>query len=374
MEEYLKSIEQFVNLGQTPSDTDFFEFSLVPLDVFHDGMGVPHSYTKRALSVKQYLTQEKTVFLHEIADILQPKRIEKQQKVFMSDLFTYPIRFDAVRENTVSSDVYIQKGDILVGYLSDVLLVDREPTEQISVHPGFKVIRPQSEISEYLYLYLKSDTALCLLRALSRTPDLSIISNSNLANLPIILPPREIEQYRKVFNLIAYGGNSISDYIEISAALSGEWNSLESILSNELSRNLISLKNQNIRELISSDINEVKRCFQAKAYKATIVLIGSILETYLTDWLGEIHNKDYFRYRYRLEDGRVADLKDIIDAIGDIKYPDWLQECENAHEIRNMRNSIHSTYLLNRQLVLNEDTCKRMIDYLEEIVHTRLGR
>ena len=65
-------------------------------------------------------------------------------------------------------------------------------------------------------------------------------------------------------------------------------------------------------------------------YSATIV-IGSVLEAFLIDWLTEIDKKDYFKEPYLLpeKNNKRADLKDYIDIIQK-KRPDWTDGAKKA--------------------------------------------
>lgn len=373
--EYLNCIESWVNSAITPLDTLYYEFSSIAYDELNFDSLFPQQYSKKSLAINRCIVNEKTTKLSEIAEILIPRRVEKQQKTIFWRDCQYPFKSELIKETDKSSNVLVQKGDIIVSPRSEFYLFDSEIEENLYVSHMYKIIRPMSGFSEYLYLYFNSETAKTIIESISSACTMQYyLTKSKLCSFPVILPEKHLDDYRKAFQLIVYGGNSVSDYLDVSSLLDKGLNSLEAIFSNEISENLLKIKNENIKNVIEADLAEVNSCFKVKAYKATVVLIGSILETYLTDWLGEIHKKDYFKYRYRLPDGRFADLKDIIDEIGGLKYPDWMQERENAHEIRNMRNSIHSSYLLKRELVLDEAICKKMIEYLNEIIEARLSR
>lgn len=373
--DYISCIENWVNNANTPTDTDFYDFSSVGYEELSLDALLSCAFSKKLLAVERNFSKGNVVELSVLAEILWSKPVEKQQKTISWKDCQYPFKTELIKEKTKSSNVFVQKGDIIVSPRSEVYLFDSAVEEKFYVSSMYKIIRPKPGFSEYLYLYLKSDTAKTIIE-MNSSPCLpqGRMSISQLRSFPVILPEKNLDEYKKAFQLIVYGGNSVSDYLDVSSLLDSGLNSLEAIFSSEISESLLKIKNKNIKNLIEADLEEVNSCFRVKAYKATVVLVGSILETYLTDWLGEIHKKDYFKYRYKLPDGRFADLKDIIDAIGDLKYPDWMQECENAHEIRNMRNTIHSSYLLKRELVLDETVCKKMIDYLKEIVEARLNR
>ena len=76
----------------------------------------------------------------------------------------------------------------------------------------------------------------------------------------------------------------------------------------------------NARQIILRDLTELRLCIKSRAYKAAIIMAGSILEAFLIDWLCEIDGKDYFSEDYIVIDKkynhpRRADLKDYINEI-----------------------------------------------------------
>lgn len=132
-------------------------------------------------------------------------------------------------------------------------------------------------------------------------------------------------------------------------------------------------------QCIIEDVNELNACYKAKAYKATLILAGSILEAFLIDWISEIHKKDYFKYSFIKElkddNGRVYVLKNAlaayIEEIKDINKPDWMDEAYKANEIREKRNLVHARCCLKDDVKINGETCKMVIDYLKDIINTR---
>ena len=131
------------------------------------------------------------------------------------------------------------------------------------------------------------------------------------------------------------------------------------------------------------DTKELDACFSAKAYKATLILAGSILEAFLLDWLSEIDGKNYFEQDYMQivedRDGtRRWEKKEClcvyIDRIKEIERPEWMEESSHAHYIREKRNSVHAKICLKEDIEINEETCKTVIMYLNEIVNTRLDK
>ncbi len=132
---------------------------------------------------------------------------------------------------------------------------------------------------------------------------------------------------------------------------------------------------KNAKDIILRDMQELKQCFTAGAYKASIILAGSILEAFLIDWLSEINGKNYFEVdyvifdKYRNQDRR-ADLKDYIDAIEELKKPSWFDAAKKATEIRKKRNLVHAKlYIDNKDI--SKETCNEVISYLEYVINTR---
>ena len=129
-----------------------------------------------------------------------------------------------------------------------------------------------------------------------------------------------------------------------------------------------------LQEMLRDDWKELNDCFRVGAYKATLILAGSILEAVLIDWLSEIKGHDYFAEDYMVTDrnGRQkrADLIDYINKIKYIERPHWVGEATKAHEIRKKRNLVHAKLGINSDEI-NEETCRMVINYLRDVIKTR---
>ena len=94
-----------------------------------------------------------------------------------------------------------------------------------------------------------------------------------------------------------------------------------------------------------------------------MILAGSVLEALLIDWLSEIKKVNFFKHDYMvfIKDretnqykrdkagnciSKKADLRDYIDAIEEIKKPDWMEEASRAQHIREKRNLVHAKLCL----------------------------
>lgn len=85
-----------------------------------------------------------------------------------------------------------------------------------------------------------------------------------------------------------------------------------------------------IQKLLSDDAKELISCLEVGAYKACMILCGSILETILLDWLPELENTNYFVD----DDNMQINLYGVIRRLKEIYNPSWNSEANAAHDIR----------------------------------------
>lgn len=129
-------------------------------------------------------------------------------------------------------------------------------------------------------------------------------------------------------------------------------------------------------DIVLKDLEEVRICQKYGAYKAAIILAGSILEAFLIDWISEINGVNYFDEDLWIDDKfdkhkrKRADLIDYIDIIKDLRKPDWIEAAKKATTIRKKRNLVHAKlYIENKDI--SEETCNMVINYLEYVINTR---
>lgn len=135
-----------------------------------------------------------------------------------------------------------------------------------------------------------------------------------------------------------------------------------------------------LKQMLKEDIDELEKCFDAGAYKATLILAGSILEAFLIDWLSEKDGIDYFTTpymvtktnrrgeEYQKEDDRLVTY---IKAIKELEMPTWMEPSEKADNIRNQRNLVHVKLCLKDNVQINKETCATVIHDLKDIISTR---
>jgi hypothetical protein len=135
--------------------------------------------------------------------------------------------------------------------------------------------------------------------------------------------------------------------------------------------------NKNAKESIEKYLAEIKNDIDAGSFYSATILMGSVLEAFLIDWLCEIDGKDYFSEDYTVIDKRYnhprrADLKDYIDEI-QRKRPDWISGAKKATEIRKKRNLVHARLYI-AEGEISQDICYEMLQNLEAIINNRWNK
>lgn len=238
-------------------------------------------------------------------------------------------------------------------------------------------------------MYLNSKTAQRIISAYNvPLGDYSSTSlGGMLEDFPVIIPKEDDSVYKDRFLQIS----SPDKRFYVPKAEIGKPETIEQVLTQELMERIKLNSDNLIKKQIEEDVSELDICYSNKAYKSTLILAGSIMEALLIDWLSEIRGIDYFnvtllKRQYdkenkcyaKDEDGNYiymdrtrADLADYIDEIRDIKRPEWMEEAEEAHKIRDKRNLVHAKLCLRKNAEINDDTCKEVIEYLKNIIESR---
>ena len=397
---YLKKIEEWIDSSNDIKDDEFSKFNTVGNECFEDDFS-PRRYSKNVYRIKAALEKEQTVSLSDVAEIIWPRPDHDRSKRAMhliSSEWKYPIDYTKLRENVLTSTP-VQKDDILFANFDRMYLVDKEPDQELHISPNFYIIRPKGISPQYLFMYLQSETARIIMQSLTMRGVLHRIKRADMLRIPVVMPSLSDEEYMKTFCLRYYKPKDIADYSYSTQHLLAYYymykglqiqsdkgrvktDSLEDILEEEWTQNIRVCKTEVMKEFLDSDIRELNTCFRGKAYKATLILAGSILEAVLIDWLSEIKGIDYFNAPYiirrerRDNDGNItyyekeAVLADYIDEIKELARPRWMKS-EEAHVIRKKRNLVHAKLCMRDTNEINEETCREVIQYLKEVIETR---
>lgn len=288
----------------------------------------------------------------------------------------------------------IREGDILFNFFA-INVPERKFKIDLSIAASDKsrakfkyFLRPKELSSFYVFEYLKSDFLKEYILDYSKTEkkDVFEIFEEHKDD------DDKAEYYRRMF-LNLYIHDNDSDWTEIDIKKlpiivnrkadteyfkkKYEWEKQEKMaLQRRLEKKSHSnFYNEDAKDIILRDMNELRSCFTSGTYKAAIILAGSILEAFLIDWLSEIHDKDFFNEDFMVFDKyrnkyRRADLKDYISSIAELKKPNWFDAASKATEIRKKRNLVHAKLYIN-DADISRETCTEVINYLEYVINTR---
>lgn len=375
--EYCNLINSWINSDiKAPNDTDCYEFNLVERFSFRADRPFAYCYTKQVRRIYDLLKHEHTVKLNELADIIIPKSVESLAgNTLFPDCLTYPLDKKRLQKGA-NTDVAVKKGDIILCRYDNMMYLVNEDLKEVYINKYMRIIRPHPQVlPEYLFVYLNSDTSKTIIESLSTGAFIKHLSTEDLSTMPVIKPPKNTDDYKEIFRLmfVSDDKNSVSELTELIAKLKAKSGTLEGVLLSEQIKKLKLIRNPQVRSIIFEDLKELKTCYNNHAYKATLILAGSILEAFVIDWLSELHGKDYFYENYVIasKPNKRAELVDYINAIADIKKPDWMEEASKAHIIRKQRNKVHAKLCMKTGQDINDETCKMVIDYLIEIISTR---
>lgn len=381
-ENYLDMLEKWVNNNTKPSDTKCCEFNEINYSDLEENNLSPKRYLKDYFTIKELLNKEQTVKLEDVADIICPRPVDDRKttgKFLISRNFKYPLDYSELLERP-ATNLTLEKGDILVKPIQGVqfYLIDEEPNEPLYVNMNWFVLKAKKDVSpEYLYLYLNSETSKKLMECLSVGVSLTRLPMSKIKEIPVILPQNDNNYYKTLFKMQNYSNANIQEVKKfIANSTITEVNKVEDILDKELINKVKDFCYEEVAKILEEDLNEINLCYKAKAYKATLILCGSVLEAFLLDWLNELQpDENWFdKTTYINKEGKecIAGLDYYINKIAKISTPPWMKQMkENAFTIKNKRNLVHAKLCLKDDVQINEETCKNVITFLKEIIRQR---
>lgn len=392
---YIALIEKWIKNDEMPAgEKHSYEFNLIKYSEFDNSKPYPRFYRKSNNEIRELLRTAQIVPLKELADVVWATAVNggndvtRVKSLDPNKAPAYPYIPELQCIDHFISTQKLHKGDIVeLGH--QFFLVDKESDFDLYAPMGTKVIRARSVCPEYLYLYLNSRTARRITNTY-RVPlgDYSSTSlGGSLEEFPVIVPEKEEQFYKEEFHKISAPDKRFYVIPEEESDVE----TLEQALAVELMEKIKLNSETLVKKQIEEDVNELNICFSNRAYKSTLILAGSIMEALLIDWLSEIRGINYFEETLRKRkydkinkcyetdkngcyiymDKTRADLADYIDEIRDIKRPEWMEEAEEAHKIRDKRNLVHAKLCLKKSAEINEETCNEVITYLKKIIESR---
>ncbi len=386
--EYIGKLEAWLS-GKTVNCKNA-EFKKVSNSDTEEGLFYPGYFTDRAITVRKLLETEKTEKLSNLADILVPAALkeEKMGKCLSYKDLQYPLDCDSVELRPITT-VKLEKGDVIIPSMNfeyNKPYLFQGASEDIYASRNMFVVRNSKILPEYLCLYLSSETARCVFETRSVGTMFVRLTRKTIDNFPVIMPKQDDSNYIIEFDTLMSWDKRVysSDPKGRLLKYFTLWDkgeevqkveNIEDILNIEVANNIKVHNEEVLRAFLTDDLRELNTCYKNKAYKATLILAGSILEAVLIDWLSEIKHIDYFEEDYIVKDkktgkDRKAELFDYINEIKYIERPHWMEEASKAHEIRKKRNLVHAKLCIKSDEI-NENVCKEVIGYLKDVLKTR---
>ena len=387
---YLNGLESWINDDNMPEDdvNGEYEYNSVATSEIIENKINPEYYSKKAVKVRTLLHNEEVYKLGDLVDIIMPGAIKEQAgKIVKLGNLKYPFDIAELSEQQITN-VTLQKNDILFPMTGNEkpFLVPDDIKETIYVGEHIFVLRCRDIQPAYLFLYLNSEVCQTIIDFKKMGTIIPRVTRKSVEEIPVIKPLKDKQEYKlEAYILTHIGERSYNANSDNMGEILSCWNALnkkkrieriEDVLEIELLEKIKVYSTNQIQKLLHDDWTELNKCFGVGAYKATLILAGSILEALLIDWISELDGQDYFAEDYMVIRGKKqkrADLYDYIKEIKSIKESkgsNWNNEESKANEIREKRNLVHAKLGINSDEI-NEKTCRIIIDDLRYIIKSR---
>ncbi|MBR3564139.1 MAG: hypothetical protein IKN92_05050 [Clostridia bacterium] len=376
--QYLNKLDTWRKTSEKPDDVKYEQtFHLIPPSEFNPEVVYTKYYLDYNTETRKVLKDEQIVLLSEVADVIPScfDSTAERKEVRALDgnrmpRYPYIPELDTIKY--LQTSVKLQKGDI-VEHNDRFFLVDKEADFDVYAPAATNVIRAKGGFSpEYLYLFLTSKIA-WRLRSVLTIPsgDHSRASSRRLNEFPIVVPKEDSSVYVDRFTKIAAPDEKVYQKFVVPDSK----DTVSDILQAEIIESIRFNNESLLRSHVENDMKELNRCYEVKAYKSAIMLAGSMLETFLIDWISEIDGVNYFeedKIVTKKDDSQGrADLVDYIYYLYDYYRPEWNDASKKAHSIRNKRNLVHPKLYLKRSEEITDELCSEIIDNLKEIIESR---
>ena len=221
-----------------------------------------------------------------------PRSIKDEMgKIVGAKDFKYPLNYDNIRIGWIT-DTELKIGDIVFkgGILEKSYMLIEQPSEKIYAGASDYVVRTNNlDMSAYIIMFFTTDVGK---EVLGKTSTENKMSFEKFRRLTIIEPEKTIKfNYFSTYEKLNTVPDDMSDYNMgfFAAPKLTTVANIEDVLNIELIEKLKIYKIDLLHKFLIKDFAELNTCYRSKAYKATMILCGSILEAVLLDWLSEIH-------------------------------------------------------------------------------------
>lgn len=387
------------------SEEHKYEFNEINAEEFVPTRAYARYYRKENDDIRKLLTKTFVVPLKDVADVVdslwgcdpQAKQFTPARVIQASTIPEYPFDYEKhtvkwpFSKKMLMEKERLHKNDIILYKKASLecFLLNTEP--QNDLYCIGTIIRAKKVTPEYLFLYLRSATAKRLWEELNISVGYGSASLGGVQqhpfDIPVVLPQKPDDYYIEKFQ--EFSTPNEHHYLKQSTIPPV---TMEDVLNRETINDICSHNSSLIRKQVLEDIEELNICFSNKAYKATLILCGSILEAVLIDWLSEIDGVNYFKNKITAKRAKkdkngqsVVDsegnpvfervtiqyLDQYINTIKEIKDPDWDAEAECARQIKEKRNLVHAKACLKQDARITESTCELVIEHLKTVLRSR---
>lgn len=370
--EYLRSINLAIS-GDKKLDYVNNSYRIFGATTLGDRLNIEY-YRPELIESETKFAHEETVRLGDIAELIHPSDTPVADAVFytikLSDA-NYPLRSSCLVEARQGARIArIRRGDIVTNkFLNSAYLNLTKRTDLVIANTQIIIRLHDSRFnSAYLTAYLNSERIKVYFERRKRGATIATLSKQDLADFEIVIPNSRTNLAAKSF-LSSLGnfdtpGEKIKAIDQLLFRRSPLLDKpLQNELLSELHHKLQVTKNTQIRELFEVDLYEIEKCYKAGAYKASLVLCGSLLEALVLDWLSEVDQHNYF------EDTDITNLETLINELRSAERLTQ-HEAHLAHDIRKKRNLIHpKNYIVNSPL--EKSVCEDVMNALKPLIIKR---
>lgn len=368
---YLDLLDSWRQTGVIPqSNADTYEFRTVPSAEIRRDFVYTRYYEKHNDEIRALLRGETICRLSDVADIEETSIMGVQNKIaralFETNFPSYPYIPERDSVEYPATSVRLQKNDI-IEYQGKYFLYYHDTDMELYAPICTTVIRAKKISPEYLYFYLTGKTARRIQLAFSVLAGNAATPRPlQLKDFPVVVQTEDDQYYKKQFTQLAKP-ERVYEYVEITHT-----SGVATLLKKECADRIHEKNNSVLQSIIKSDFDELKICYEHKAYKAAIILAGSLLEYFLLDWLSEIDAKDYFTHDFYDANGdKTSELKAYIYALrGRLGYS-WDAMKNLAHSVRKKRNYVHIKVALDDPTATEASSCEQVINDLAAIIRSR---
>ena len=371
-EDFLNNINQYFSNKEINRD----DLNVCSYSKFDDNYFNPVYYTKQAIKIREEYNENDYVLLKDFADITTiPTHKEIKARCLYSTNFTYPLKIFDIQEKEIKRAIKVEKYDI-VGLLNGdrpKFYLYLEDYNDVFVNAGgYCIIKCRDKkYNSYLVNYLNDEKALTYFQSVNKGTYISHMSVKDLMDLKVLKPTEKMmktadDSLKLLIDAKKMSIYDINQLLRENHQLEFEKES-QKMIYDDLLKPISNLKFKVIKDLINDDLKEVEQCFEHDAYKAAIIMCGSILEAVLLDWLSEYEDADSILNVALNEEGRDLELSRIITKLKKFIKPYWY-EASKAHEIRVTRNMVHPKECIKNNKKVDYEECKKIIDDLNEIL------